>query len=144
MITQSDLISASRTKSIPLNLIPNMNQYLIGINKFCNLCNFEIIHTSFYRSTSDQLEIYKNKARLKKHPFANGVFNPSCIPMKSQHLYCRAGDIADTNGQIKKWIMQNEFVLEKCGFWCEDFNITKTWVHFQCIPPKSGKRFFIP
>ncbi len=131
MIKKSDLIAASRTKTIPNDLIQNMNDYINRINMFESLCNLPILHTSFYRSANDQIEIYKSR----------GINNP---PMQSQHMYCRAGDIADNNGKLKQWIINNIWALKQCGFWCEDFKATPTWVHFQTVPPKSGKRFFLP
>lgn len=63
---------------------------------------------------------------------------------KSKHLVGQAADISDPNGDLKKWILDNVSLMERIGFWFEDFDSTPTWVHFQCISPASGKRFFIP
>jgi uncharacterized protein YcbK (DUF882 family) len=63
---------------------------------------------------------------------------------KSRHLIGAAVDIADQNGDLKKWIKANVSLLETVGLWCEHFDSTPTWVHFQCISPRSGNRFFIP
>ena len=131
MITKENLINSSRTKVIPIELQENMNEYLTRINQFFDICKLPAVHTSFYRSKSDQIAIYREI----------GKSNP---PMHSQHLYCRAGDVSDKDNKLKNWITENLWVLEKCNLWCEDFAATKTWVHFQTIPPKSGKRFFIP
>lgn len=62
----------------------------------------------------------------------------------SKHLIGQAADISDPDGTIKKWVTENEDLLARIGLWCEDFSSTPNWVHFQCVPPKSGKRFFIP
>jgi hypothetical protein len=35
-------------------------------------------------------------------------------------------------------------VLEACDLYCEDFKYTKTWVHLQSRPTRSGKRIFKP
>jgi uncharacterized protein YcbK (DUF882 family) len=63
---------------------------------------------------------------------------------KSKHLMGQACDISDKNGELKKWIKANVSVLESAGLWCESFDATPSWVHFQVVPPKSGNRFFIP
>jgi hypothetical protein len=64
--------------------------------------------------------------------------------MKSNHLFGRAVDFADGDGKLKKWILENIKLMEEIGLYMEDFNATKTWVHFQINPPKSGNRFFKP
>jgi uncharacterized protein YcbK (DUF882 family) len=61
----------------------------------------------------------------------------------SKHLYGQAADIAD-DGKIKPWLLANIKFCEEVGLWMEDFSATPTWVHCQIVPPKSGKRFFIP
>jgi len=40
--------------------------------------------------------------------------------------------------------VKNTAVMVECGLWAEDFRWTPTWVHLQRIPPKSGKRIYIP
>jgi len=63
---------------------------------------------------------------------------------KSKHLYGQAADISDPNGDLKAFIMANISLIEEIGLWCEDFDHTPTWIHFQIVSPKSSKRFFIP
>ena len=63
---------------------------------------------------------------------------------KSNHLQCAAIDIADPSGEVWAYCIQN---LDKCkqfGIWLEDKRWTPTWVHLQIVPPKSGKRIFVP
>lgn len=62
----------------------------------------------------------------------------------SKHCAGLACDVLDEHGELKKFCLDNVKVLERIGLWCEDFAFTKNWVHFQCTPPMSGKRFFIP
>ena len=62
----------------------------------------------------------------------------------SKHLTCQAIDIADKDKKLANWCHKNEYLLAKYELYCEDTNSTSTWVHFQIVPPKSGKRFFIP
>lgn len=63
---------------------------------------------------------------------------------KSKHLTGQAADIYDPNGELKQWVMANMNLMEQIGFWFEAFESTPTWIHFQIIPPASGKRIFIP
>lgn len=81
--------------------------------------------TSGYRSQEDQMRI-----------------NPSAP--KSKHLLCAAVDLEDKDGKLKAWCMANLKVLSLIGLWMESPKSTPTWVHVQCIPPKSGNRVFNP
>lgn len=62
----------------------------------------------------------------------------------SKHLTGQACDIRDGDRSLAGWCADNVDVLEQVGLWCEDFRWTPTWVHFQIVPPKSGRRIFIP
>ena len=62
----------------------------------------------------------------------------------SKHLSGQAVDISDADRYLADWCAANLDVLEEIGLWCEDFRYTPRWVHFQIVPPKSGKRIFIP
>lgn len=64
--------------------------------------------------------------------------------LHSKHCAGLSADVYDPEGVLKEWCLLNEKVLENIGLWCEDFRFTPNWCHFQCSPPKSGKRFFIP
>lgn len=90
--------------------------------------------TSGYRTLQDHLRIYS----------AKGIKDSGKIPMQSNHLKGAALDVADPNGELQEWLKQNVDVLMTQGLWCEAFEYTRGWVHFQCVPPRSGKRFFIP
>lgn len=63
---------------------------------------------------------------------------------KSHHLTGEAADVLDSDGALKSWVMANLSFIEDVGLWMEDFSSTPNWVHFQIVPPRSGKRFFIP
>lgn len=89
--------------------------------------------TSGFRSMQQHMRIYA----------AKGI-DASKVPKGSQHLYGNAADILDTDGALKAWVLQNVPLLETLGLWCEDFDSTKTWCHFQQVPPRSGRRFFKP
>jgi len=62
----------------------------------------------------------------------------------SLHLDGAAADIADPDGSLKKWALDNIKLFEVIGFWMEAFESTPTWIHVQIQPPRSGKRIFIP
>lgn len=95
--------------------------------------------TSGLRSMDDHIRIYKDIAKKQ-----GKEFDASKVPMKSKHLFGQAVDIYDPNKELQTWCLENIPLLEKVGLWMEDFNYTKNWVHFQCVQPASGKRFFIP
>ena len=62
----------------------------------------------------------------------------------SKHLSGEAVDIADTDRYLADWCSANQDVLVEIKLWCEDFRWTPTWVHLQIVPPRSGKRIYIP
>ncbi len=55
-----------------------------------------------------------------------------------------AGDLEDFDGKIDFEFLMNIEVLEKHGLYLEDPKHTEGWCHTQNVPPKSGKRIFIP
>lgn len=63
---------------------------------------------------------------------------------KSNHIKGLAVDISDPHGEVWAWCMTNMKLMEEQGIYFEDKNATPTWVHFQIVPPKSGKRIFKP
>jgi hypothetical protein len=63
---------------------------------------------------------------------------------KSNHMLGLAVDIHDPDGSIRNWVIANLDLMQQLGLYFEDFRWTSTWVHFQCVPPASGKRIFVP
>ena len=63
---------------------------------------------------------------------------------QSKHLSGEAADIPDPDRVLATWCVDNLDVLEEIGLWIEDPRYTPTWLHVQTVPPKSGKRVFIP
>jgi hypothetical protein len=63
---------------------------------------------------------------------------------KSNHLICAAIDLGDKDRLLATWVMNNLKLLKDNGLWLESVDYTPNWVHFQCFPPKSGNRVFIP
>ncbi len=134
MITFNELIKGNSIADIPIEHQHNLEDLLKKINQIRTAYNVPMVVTSGYRSMQDHLRIYSQK----------GITDKSKIPMKSKHLYGQAVDIADADGKLKAWVLKNVTLLESVGLWCEDFSTTTTWVHFQILPPGSGKRFFMP
>ena len=62
----------------------------------------------------------------------------------SNHMVCRAVDIADAKGELAKWCVANLDLLEHHQLWMEAPKYTVGWVHLQSVPPKSNHRVFVP
>jgi hypothetical protein len=63
----------------------------------------------------------------------------------SKHRTGEAGDVRDAvDRRLARWCLQNLDVLDAIGLWMERPQWTPTWVHLQIVPPRSGKRVFIP
>lgn len=134
MITMSELLSnQAKFDSLDKEVQDNLNQLFLKVNIVRKEYGKPMIVTSGLRTKKHHLEIYARK----------GIYPPK-VPMKSNHLFGRAVDFADGDGKLKKWILENIKLMEEIGLYMEDFEATKTWVHFQINPPKSGNRFFKP
>jgi len=62
----------------------------------------------------------------------------------SKHMTCEAVDISDRNRELAIFCLNNLDVLIACGLWIENPEKTPGWVHFQCVPPRSGNLVFNP
>lgn len=93
-----------------------------------------------FRTWESHVATYRLIAKRKGVPFDESV-----VPKKSKHLFGQAADIDDDErGTLAKWIQENMDLMERIGFWFEDFRYTRGWVHAQIVPPRSGRRVFIP
>lgn len=65
---------------------------------------------------------------------------------KSNHILGLAVDLKDVNHAIFNAILKPENLekAQELGIYFEDPRATKTWIHMQIVPPKSGKRIFKP
>jgi hypothetical protein len=65
---------------------------------------------------------------------------------RSNHISGRAIDLYDPDGDLDAWSMSDagHAELEKIGLWLEHPSKTLGWCHIQTVPPKSGKRVFMP
>lgn len=107
----------------------NLNTLLLRLNAVRDKYGQPMVITSGLRSSAQQ-EALIAAGKSTAHA--------------SMHLRGAAADVFDQDGSLKKWIMNNLAFVEEVGFWMEDFGATPNWVHFQQLPPYSGKRFFLP
>jgi len=64
---------------------------------------------------------------------------------RSNHIFGNAIDLRDTSGRdLARWCLRNEDDMAEIGLWMEDPRWTPSWVHLQRVPPKSGRRVYIP
>lgn len=134
MITLKELLQGNSLSDQSSEVQANLQVLLERINVIRSAYNKPLKVTSGLRSLAHHLEVYRKK----------GITDLSKIPMKSKHLYGQAVDLSDPNKDLQKWLLANVSLLEQAQLWCEDFSATPNWVHFQTVPPKSGKRFFLP
>lgn len=97
-------------------LIPAVNQFLESFGSYRGV-------NSGYRS-----------------PAINSA-TPGAAP-QSKHLVCAAIDLEDADAKLHAFARNNTLLLEELGLWCEERQ--GGWLHLQCLPPRSGKRFFKP
>lgn len=134
MIVRKEIISDEDYNELEPKIQTNIEELLLRVNKLRSAYGRPIGVSSGFRSIEKHLAVYAKK----------GITDKTKIPMKSKHLSGQAVDFADASRSLQAWILANEEYLEKLGLWFEDFDHTPTWVHAQIVPPKSGKRFFIP
>lgn len=135
MIEMKELLG--RPMKIPAEHQANLDDLLIKLNKLRAAYGKPLQVTSGYRTMATHLAIYA----------AKGITDQSKIPMQSRHLYGLAADLVPVDEPIEafhKWVLDNIQLMVDIGLWMESFEATKTWTHFQSVPPASGKRFFIP
>lgn len=134
MIDLKELMGSQQYSSQSVRIQGNLMTLLERINSIRSAWAMPMTVTSGLRSQSEHRAIYNKR----------GIKDDSKIPWGSQHLLGSACDISDPSQELQKWLLANIPVLEKAQLWCEDFSATPNWVHFQTVPPKSGKRFFKP
>ena len=77
----------------------------------------------------------------------NGGFRPqNCTTgaKLSNHKDGSGIDISDPLGMIDIWCLCNEKILIEVGIWLEHPLSTEGWSHWQRVPPKSGRRYYLP
>jgi uncharacterized protein YcbK (DUF882 family) len=127
MITLHDL-NPHGYKTNP-NIDKNLETLLMRINELERAYGKPFVITSGLRSEEKQAELR-----------AEGKTNA----IHSYHCAGAAVDIYDPDKELQAYCIANVAILERIGFWCEDFKYTVNWCHFQCLGPRSQKRFFQP
>lgn len=140
-ISMKELLgSTANISDVPIAHQHNLEDLKEKLNKVRETYAKPMPINSGYRSEQDHKRIYSEiNARRRKQGLKELT-----VPMGSRHLCGQAADVADPKQELQKWCLENLKLLEEIGLWMEDFSATKTWVHFQSIQPKSGKRFFLP
>lgn len=64
--------------------------------------------------------------------------------VKSKHITGHAIDLADPDGDLDEFLIDNPQALARHGLWLEHPLATKGWCHLQSVPPRSGNRVFYP
>ena len=125
LITREEILMG-RDKEFPLTpeLESNLVKLSLALNKFRVAYGKPLIITSGYRPSH-----YNSDAGGAK---------------KSNHCLCRAVDFADKDRSLMAFCISNLKLLEDCGLWMENPAVTKSWIHLQIVPPKSGNRIFNP
>lgn len=139
MITLKEILGDTPKESLSPDIQANLEVLVNKMNVIRTAWGRPMRVSSGFRSMEDHLRIYRQIAVAKGIPF-----DPAKVPMRSRHLSGAAVDIADSKRELQAFILKNQDLLEKAGLWCEAFEATPTWVHFQILPPASGRRFFKP
>lgn len=62
----------------------------------------------------------------------------------SNHMICKAVDLADEDGGLDDWCIECQHFLAAYGLWLEHPEATPGWTHLQSVGPRSGRRVFRP
>jgi hypothetical protein len=71
----------------------------------------------------------------------------------SLHMTCQALDVEDPFKKLANFVVANVELVSAIGLWFENplaiepkskAMYTPDWVHGQIVPPRSGRRFYIP
>lgn len=66
----------------------------------------------------------------------------------SKHMTGQAIDLRDPKKDIARMVCGEDFndpgILEEFNLYAESPKATANWIHLQCVPPKSGRRIFLP
>lgn len=143
MINKEDFLKGA--ENAPKEHLNNIHETWLRVNAV--LFHFlqdnpgaKVVVTSCYRDNNKHIGLYKAKAKATGIPF-----ELIRVPMASNHLFGRAVDLGGKDIKLlQQWCLKNVNILEDQKLWCEDFNYTHNWAHFQTVPPKSKRRFFIP
>lgn len=123
-----------------------LEEYLMGRDKQAPLTiEMHIDALSTVAKANELLEKFGSMRRV------TSGYRPSFInehiknaARHSNHMVCRAIDLADGDGKLDEFCTNNLKLLDEIGLWLELPKSTPGWAHVQIVPPKSGNRVFIP
>lgn len=128
----------AKLEDLPDEHVRNVNTLVPKINEFLEAFGSYREIASGYRTKAHHERVYaeiNTKRAKQKLPLVS-------IPWGSKHLVGAAIDLEDKDAKLYNFTRANVKLLESLGLWCEERQ--GGWLHVQCYPPKSGKRFFIP
>lgn len=134
MITLSDYWSGRDVK-----YSFELTDTIIG-NAMKLLAKANLLLSSFREATGDTEQRHVTSGW---RPAEVNAATPNAAP-KSKHMTGEAVDIADPDGHLDQWCLENPGRLEEIGLWQEAPACTKGWCHLQSVPPRSGHRTFFP
>lgn len=121
----------THTKELTADIVANATALLVKVNALLS---------EFRYATKDTEQ---RKVRSGWRPPEINAATPNAAP-NSKHMIGSAVDIADPDGDLDEWCMNNTSTLARMGLWLEHPSATKGWTHLQSLPPKSGNRVFYP
>ena len=89
------------------------------------------------------------KTRTQISGDLNGGFRPQDCAIgapNSNHKQGLAVDLYDPLGKVDEWVTNpnNLKKIQALDLYFEDKSATEGWCHVQIVPPKSGRRWFLP
>jgi hypothetical protein len=123
------LMGRAKLEDLTPEQVGNINTLIPKINELLERYGKPVKMTSGYRSPADQQRI---------NPKAPG----------SMHTRGAAIDLWTDDKSFTYWVLMHLDYLIELGLYIEDPSHTSKglggWIHCQIIPPRSGRRIFIP
>jgi uncharacterized protein YcbK (DUF882 family) len=121
----------------------SVNEYLMGRIKMADLSDEQVANmNTLIPKVNMFLEKFGEKRAVNSGYRSPEINASSGGAKKSKHMICAAVDLEDKDARLYNFARANEGLLKEIGLWCEERQ--GGWLHMQCIPPKSGRRFYLP
>jgi len=127
----------------------SMNEILMGRLKFDDLTDEQKKNVLVLHERINKLRTAYGKPLRVNDGVRRVQDTPKNGAAKSKHIIGAAIDLDDDDaGTLWKWVFANRTLLAEIGLWIEHPCWTHcdgmSWMHFQILPPSSGRRFFVP
>lgn len=122
----------------------SVTDYLMGRAKLEDLTDEQVANlNTIVPAANDFLEAF-GEFRAVTSGYRTPAINAATpgAAKKSKHMICAAVDLEDADARLYNFARTHLSILEKLGLWCEERR--GNWLHLQILPPKSGRRFFLP